>query len=149
MRFVRFNAISPLSGFPPMVPDSREAMLLWDWTIEGTCTVVAAPGARGDLAVQIFMTPLVNPPVVPAGPPAGLMARPATVAGLNYPYWTPNHHGFDGQLVRAHREARARRQAHIPVNPAPGARGFTGFNLFDLREIAKSFGDPSIYTIRP
>jgi hypothetical protein len=144
MRDVDFIVIVPLQSFPPFAPNSREGRLEWDYPLTGICSVLVLPGAGGVVAVR-------TPQVYPAGPvPPGLMDSPFQV-GTNptYPYWPPNHAGFDGQCQRAGIKANRIRQNYVPVAPPPGVPGFTGFNLLDLREIAKSFGEPSIYTIRP
>ncbi|KAG6353638.1 hypothetical protein INS49_005346 [Diaporthe citri] len=40
------------------------------------------------------------------------------------------------------------RRSYLPAVLPPGAPGFTGFSLRDLRSIAKSSREPSIYAIQ-
>lgn len=145
MRDVDFNVISPLKSYPPMTSQTRLGRLEWDYLLTGICSVRVLPGIGGN--VNVVRTPQTYPAVNPV--PLGLMVDPALILGRAYPYWPPNHAGFDGQCQRADIEANRLRQSYIPMAPPPGVPGFTGFNLLDLREIAKSFGEPSIYTIQP
>lgn len=139
MRDVDLRVIAPLRAYEPMV--RREGSLRWDYPVTGLCSVRALPGVN----VAVARTPQTYPP---APVPNGLMRRWAAAGGV-YPFWPPNHAGFEGQCQRAEIEANRLRQSYIAAALGPGAPGFTGFNLRDLREIAKAFSEPSIYTIQP
>ena len=146
MRDVDFVVIAPLRAYPPMVSLARDAQIRWDYPVTGLCSVRVLPGPGAN--VNVVRTAQAHP----AGPvPSGLMMDPAgaAAAGRVYPFWAANHAGFDGQCQRAGIEANRLRQSYIPLAPPPGVPGFTGFNLRDLREIAKSFSEPSIYAIQP
>lgn len=138
MRDVKFKVKAPLKAYFPMV--RREGMLRWDYPVTGLCSVRVETGVGAN--VDVVRTPQTHPP---APVPDGLMK--ATPGGV-YPFWPPNHAGFDGQCQRAEIEANRLRQSYIPVAPAPGVPGFTGLNLRDLREIAKAFSEPSVYIIK-
>lgn len=139
MRDVDFRVIAPLKAYFPMV--RREGVLRWDYPVTGLCSVRVLPGVGAN--VGVVRTPQTYPPAPVLD---GLMK--ATPGGV-YPFWPPNHAGFEGQCQRAEIEANRLRQSYIPLGPAPGVPGFAGFSLRDLREIAKAFSEPSIYTIQP
>lgn len=127
----------------PMVNPSREFQLQWDWLSRGVLSVRVLPGAGANLSTASVVN--AHPP----GPvPPGLMASPADVVGVPWPYFDVEEDVFDGQCQRGVIEANRLRQTYLPAVPPPGAPGFTGFTLRDLRSIAKSFSEPSIYVIQ-
>lgn len=143
IRNVNFNVITPLRAYEPMVSVARRNQLQWDYPIHGLFSVQVLPGPGANVRTVWF------PPTYPPAPvPAGLMLPPAAVAGMPYPYYPANSSAFDGQCQRANIEARRLRQSYLPAVQPPGAMGFTGFTLLDLRSIAKSFSEPSIYAIQ-
>lgn len=141
IRDVDFIVINPLRAFPPMVSQARSMQLRWDYAVQGLLSVRVLPGA------VVTTTPVV--PNFPAGPvPAGLLLQPALAAGLAWPYDPIEQANFNGLCQIADIEANRLRQTYLPAVPPPGAPGFTGFTLRDLRSIAKSFSEPSIYRIQ-
>lgn len=135
--------MEPLRAFEPMVSFHRVAQLQWDWLTRATLSVRVMPGPGANIS-----TAAVGP-AHPAGPvPPGLMFNPANVVGIAWPYLDVEADMFDGQCQRAGIEANRLRQTYLPAVPPPGAPGFTGFTLRDLRSIAKAFSEPSIYAIR-
>lgn len=127
-----------------MVTRHRDFQLEWDWLTRGVFSVRVLPGAGANLSAAASAA-VAHPP----GPaPPGLMAEPAHVVGVPWPYFDAETDVFDGQCQRGAIEANRLRQTYLPAVPPPGAPGFTGFTLRDLRSIAKSFSEPSIYVIQ-
>ncbi|KAI3392949.1 hypothetical protein diail_4966, partial [Diaporthe ilicicola] len=126
IRDIEFNIIWPLRGFIPHTGADRERRLEWDYLARGSHTVRVLPGAV--LNSQTVLPLFPAPPV-----PAGIQGPPTH--GV-YPFQLINVHGFNGQCQRADDEAARLRQTYLPAVPIPGARGFTGFDLDDLRWIA-------------
>lgn len=127
-----------------MVTPTRAAQLQWDYQVHGVLSVRVLPGAGAIVTTASVV------PTWPAGPvPAGLLVPWGIVAaqGLVWPYLPIAADNFDGYCQRADIEVNRLRQSYLPAVLAPGAPGFTGFTLRDLRSIAKSFSEPSIYTI--
>lgn len=139
--------MSPLRAYEPIVSLAREHQIQWDWQINGVLSVRVVPGA----GANVTTTP--EHPEWPAGPvPDGLLVpmrvlAPAGLVGV-WPFWNIELDVFDGHCQRADIEANRLRQSYLPAVLPPGAPGFTGFNLRDLRSIAKAFSEPSIYAIQ-
>lgn len=131
-----------------MVPANRRRELQWDYQINGTYSVRVLPGMGANVATVRVV------PGWPAGPvPNGLLLPAYLIPpGITqWPYQLIEVHVFDGHCQRADREVARLRQSYLPAPgavPAPGMPGFTGFSLRDLRSIAKSFSEPSMYTIQ-
>ncbi|KAL2277617.1 hypothetical protein FJTKL_15362 [Diaporthe vaccinii] len=143
MRDVDFIVVAPMRAWQPMVSFAREMQLRWDYPVQGLLSVRVLPGAGANVAT----TPVV--PTFPAGPvPAGLLTPPAMVGARAWPYDPIEADNFDGHCQIADIEANRLRRSYLPAVPPPGAAGFTGFTLRDLRSIAKSFSEPSIYAIQ-
>lgn len=143
IRDVNFIVMAPLRAWRPMVSFAREMQLRWDYPVQGLLSVRVMPGA----GANVTTTPVV--PTFPAGPvPAGLLTPPAMVGGRAWPCDPIEADNFDGHCQIADIEANRLRRSYLPAVPPPGAPGFTGFSLRDLRSIAKSFSEPSIYAIR-
>lgn len=123
----------------------RSRRLRWDYLISGTFSVrVGAP--LGVLVTHEVMAQWPPPPL-----PPGLGAYLNGVPGYRRagPTNPLNPHPYQGQCQRAVIEANRVRSSYLPAAPPPGAPGFRGFTLRDLREIAKAFSEPSIYVIQP
>lgn len=142
IRDIRFDVVFPLRAFEPMVPMGRRRGIAWGWMARGSFTVQVGPGAN--MTTQTVVPVWPPPPV-----PFGLQAPPHMTIGAVYPFQLINAHGHNGQCQRADIEVGRIRQAYLPAGLAIGLPGFTGFDIQDLRSIAKSWSEPSIYTIRP
>lgn len=130
-----------------MVSLARQHQIRWDWQIHGQLSVQVLPGA----GANVTTTPVE--PTWPPGPvPDGLVVPAEELAAAAippvWPYWDVELDVFDGHCQRADIEANRLRQSYLPAVLPPGAPGFTGFNLRDLRSIAKAFSEPSIYAIQ-
>lgn len=144
-----FNIKAPIRGYEPLVPPNRRRRLQWDYQIHGTYSVRVLPGMGANVATARVV------PRWPAGPvPNGLLVPVYYLmppGSTQWPCQPIETHVFDGHCQRADREVARLRQSYLPAPgavPAPGMPGFTGFSLRDLRSIAKSFGEPSMYTIQ-
>lgn len=146
MRDIDFNIVAPIRAYEPMVSVARRMTLRWDYLVQGRLTVRVLPGAGANVTTARVVPAY---PPLPGPPPAGLLLAPFQVgAGVPWPYIPIEAAVFDGYCQRAHAEANRLRQTYLPAVPPPGAPGFTGFTLRDLRSIAKSFSEPSIYVIQ-
>lgn len=144
IRDVEFNIVAPIRAYEPMVSVARRMTLRWDYLVQGRLNVRVLPGAGAAVT-----TARVVPTYPPAQVPAGLLLAPFQVGpGAPWPYLPIGAAVFDGHCQRANAEANRLRQTYLPAVPPPGAPGLTGFTLRDLRSIAKSFSEPSVYVIQ-
>lgn len=130
-----------------MVSLAREHQIRWDWQIRGQLSVQVLPGAGANVAT-IPLEPTWPPGPVPPGLVIPAQVLAAAAIPPVYPYWDIESDVFDGHCQRADIEANRLRQSYLPAVLPPGAPGFTGFSLRDLRSIAKAFSEPSIYVIQ-
>ncbi|KAL1858837.1 hypothetical protein Daus18300_009835 [Diaporthe australafricana] len=142
IRDIRFDVVFPLRAFEPMVPLGRRRGIAWGFLGRGSYTVRVGPGAN--MATQTVVPVWPPPPV-----PMGLQAPPHATVGMVYPFQQINAHGYNGQCQRADLEATRLRQLYLTAGMVIGVPGFTGFDIQDLRSIAKSWSEPSIYIIQP
>lgn len=126
-----------MPGFPPLTSIYRLRRLEWTYPVSAALFLrVTRPGAV-IASNHLF-------PGGPFGAPAGIGIH----LGVNDPTQPIDTNPFDAQCQRAVAEANRVRQTYLPAVLPPGAPGFTGFSLRDLRTIAKAFSEPSIYVIQ-